>query len=155
MVLRLHFFQVDKRNVKRSSAFLCQRLERLQFARNSERRLIMRSFLCSLVLGLATLGTVAVTPGDASARPWRGGGYGYSSYYYPGYSSYYYTPGYSSYYYTPSYSSYYYDSDDYYYPSDSSSYYYSPGYSSYYYTPSTSYYTPGYRSYYYGRGRWR
>src|SRR5438874_13067269 len=101
----------------------------------------MRKLFLSLMLGLFTLGSVALTPSNADAAPWRRSwapGY-YNSYYYPSYgytypvqpyTSYYGSPGYYSYYATPSY----YGTWN------------SPAYSSYYYYPGSyaTYYNPGY-----------
>ncbi len=93
----------------------------------------MRCLILSLVLGVASLGLLAVSSSQAEAqfaRRWRPA---YNSYYYPGYT--YSSPyGYpSSYYWGPTYSPGYYS-------------YYSPGYATY------SYGWPGYRSYYYSPG---
>jgi hypothetical protein len=100
----------------------------------------MRSLLLWTVLGAATLGLFAVTPGTAEAQQWRWNryysgypAYSYAPWYYsyPGYTEYY-PPSYSNYY-TPGYSSAYY-------PPVYRSYYYGPPYRSYYYTPYRSYY---------------
>ena len=101
----------------------------------------MRAFLLSAVLGIATVGWMAVAPAQARAdsnpglhqadnvlvqwtgRRWnRPGWWGNTNYYYPGYATYYYPysnytyyPGYSSYYYTPATTAYY-SGNAYYYP---------------------------------------
>jgi hypothetical protein len=43
----------------------------------------MRSLILSLVLGIGSVGVLALVPSQAEARSWRGG-----YYYYPGYASY-------------------------------------------------------------------
>lgn len=96
----------------------------------------MRAIIMSLILGLASIGVVGLTPTQAQAQArWWGRG----RYYAPAYSSYYYNPGYYSpyaypysAYYNPGYRSYYYTPPAYNYPSYS--YYYTP-YNSYYYRP--------------------
>ncbi len=113
----------------------------------------MRAFLLALVIGVTSLGGLALAPSHADAHEWQsnddtiavrwrgwshyrnfGGSYYYTPYYWGGYSypSYYSTP---SYYYSPGY--------DYYSPGYN--YYYSPGYYNY---PTYRYYSrPGFRFY--------
>jgi hypothetical protein len=102
----------------------------------------MRTLL-SLLLVIAVVGTVALTPSQADAQwvHW-GRSYGYYpaySYSYPAYTTYSYP--YASYYYSPGVATYvpgYATSYSYSYPQ----YYYTPRYTSYYYAPGV-YYNPG------------
>src|SRR5687767_4794410 len=76
----------------------------------------MRSFFCSILLGIAALGVVGTTAQEAKAWGWRGPGYYSAGYYgygygygYPAYQSYYAGPSYYSYspgFYGPSYGAY-------------------------------------------------
>ena len=115
----------------------------------------MRATFLAVVLGLASLTWVGITPSQVQAQPdaglhradttrvawhrgthWRGGWYGWhrGSFYRPwvGYWGGYYTPYYNSFYY-PTYSNFYY-----------------PAYSSFYYPTYRSYYYPGYATFYAG-----
>ena len=115
----------------------------------------MRAFILALVVGITSLGSLAVAPptvkarewqagGDTVAVSWRGGshwrgGWGGGAYWrggsrfnYPYYGSYY-AP---SYYYSPY--------DNYYSPGYNN--YFSPGYNNYY-SPGYNYVVPGYRYY--------
>ena len=103
----------------------------------------MRAFLLALVIGVTSLGGLALTPSHADAHEWQSGDdtiavrwhgghyhhgwYGGSHYYTPYYGGGYYYP---SYYYNPGYN-----------------YYYSPGYSNYYSPGYSNYYVPAYRYY--------
>ncbi len=106
----------------------------------------MRALFLAAVLGIASLGLIAVAPQKAeAARHWRGGWYGgypaYGAYYWRGGShwrgaSHYWYPGWGAYYY-PSYYSYgYYGAMPYYYPSYTYGYYGYWPYSTYYYSPA-------------------
>jgi hypothetical protein len=111
----------------------------------------MRGIVFPLLLGVAALGLVGLTPADAQARGRRGCSYSGYSYcspsYYPAYGGYY--GGFGGYCYPSYYSSGYYPVSGYCYPS-----YYSSGYYPFggYYYPS--YYTVGAyaRTGYYRRG---
>jgi hypothetical protein len=100
----------------------------------------MRSLILSLVLAVASLGVVGVTPTESQAQRWFGWRRGYygGPVYYPGAYAYY--PYYNSYLYPYAYPSYSYSYTMPYY-----SYYTVPGYSSYYYNPGSYsyYYYPG------------
>jgi hypothetical protein len=104
----------------------------------------MRKLMLTLVLSVATLGSLAVAPSKADAAwgRWRTGYYSYypTYSYYPGAYSYYGAP-----YTTPYYSALYY-------PAPTYSSYYTPGYTSYYAPLNRGYYTPGYSSSYYSPG---
>jgi hypothetical protein len=117
----------------------------------------MRALILALVMGLMSLGSLALTPTNADAREWRtsadtvavarwrGGSFyrwrGGSRYYYPGFRNWgggYYAPSYG-------YSSYVYPSYDYYDPGFS--YYYSPAYPSVVVPSYRYYYRPGVRGF--------
>jgi hypothetical protein len=112
-----------------------------------KRRWAMRKLILFLVMAVASLGLVALTPSQAEARyPRYYVGYSYPVYPYPVsyYSGYYPTYYGSAYYAYPTY-----------YPTYSSSYYYTPPvYTGYYYAPAGVVATPApvYRSYYYYPG---